>query len=290
MDSPLNHVFFPDSFSELFAVWNRFPAAVPYAGGTDQNIKKGRTGKSDNTANKQESSILNLPPAFICLDKIEELHIITRTEHYLEIGAMVKLNRLLQLGKTVPHILRKCLEKIAGVQLRNIATVGGNICTTSRLLDLPAPLTALDAQYEIRNAQTSRWVSSARFHSLSEATGLGNQEILSRIRLPLHQWDYSIYKKFFVEGINLNESLIFLARTQKNILSEIRIIYKGLTIIRNKECEAILNGKSLPLSRKTSDEFIEKWREFLSNRHEISEFSKNALKNSIEENVFNLSE
>jgi len=290
MDAPLNHVFFPDSFNELFAVWNRFPAAVPYAGGTDQNIKQGRNGRNQNIPDKQENSIYNLPPVFICLDKIEELHIITRTEHYLEIGAMVKLNTLLQLGKTVPHILRKCLEKIAGVQLRNIATVGGNICTTSRLLDLPAPLTALDAQYEIRDAQTSRWVSSARFHSLTEDTGLGNQEILSRIRLPLHQWDYSIYKKFFVEGLNLNESLIFLAKTQKNVLSEIRVIYKGLTIIRNKESETILNGKSLPLSRKTADEFTEKWREFLSDRHDISEFSKNALINSIEENVFNLLE
>jgi len=290
MDAPLNHVFFPDSFSELFAVWNRFPAAVPYAGGTNQSVKEGRNAKIPGMPNKQENIILNMPPVFICLDKIEELHIITRTEHYLEIGAMVKLNRLLQLGKTVPHILRKCLERIAGVQLRNIATVGGNICTTSRLLDLPAPLTALDAQYEIRSALTSRWVSSSRFHSVLEDTRIGKQEILCRIRLPLHQWDYSIYKKFFVEGLYFNESLIFLAKTQKNILSEIRVVYKGLTIIRNKDSESILNGKSLPLSRKTADEFVEKWREFLDNRQDISEFSKNALINSIEENVHNLSD
>jgi len=277
MDTPLNHVFFPVSFIELFAAWNRFPVAVPYAGGT-------------NLIGRQENNILNLPPAFICLDKIDELHSITRTEHYLEIGAMVKLNSLLRLGKIVPSILCRSLENIAGVQVRNIATIGGNICSTTRLHDLPAPLTALEAQYELRNAQTSRWVSAARFHSKAEDTALNNQEILTRIRLPLYHWDYSTYKKFNNEGLFSGEALVFLAKAQKNILSEIRVVYKGITIIRNKEGESILNGKYLPINKKTADEFIDNWKIFLSNYDEISEFSKNALLNSIEDNVNNLSE
>ena len=280
MDAPLNHVFFPASFNELFSTWDRFPVAILYAGGTNINLNRGKIViDSQNT--------FNLPPVFLCLDKIEELHSITRTEHYLEIGAMVKLNRLLRLGKIVPDVLCKSLEKIAGVQVRNIATIGGNICSKSRLMDLPAPLTALDAQYELRNVNTARWVSAARFHT---ETGIEKQEILSRIRLPLHQWNYSTYKKFYSERLFSGEVLIFLAKIQKNILSEIRVIYKGNAITRNKEAETILNGISLPLSRKTADEFIENWREFLKNKHEISEISKNAAINSIESNIFTISE
>jgi CO/xanthine dehydrogenase FAD-binding subunit len=277
MDAPHNQVFFPASFHELFTIWSRFPDAVPYAGGT-------------NIIRKQGQNILTLPPVILCLDKLEELHRITRTEHFLEIGSMVKLNRLIWLGKIVPEILCICLKNIAGVQLRNVATIGGNICSSSRLLDSPAPLTALDAQYELRSAYSSRWVAASRFHDAEEHNVLENQELLTRVRLPLHQWDYSVYKKFYCEDTNKSKALVFLAKTQKNILSDIRVVYKGDTILRNKNGESILAGKLLPLNRKTAVDFIENWKEFLAGNNEIDEFSKYELLNSIIININNLSE
>jgi len=290
METSLNHIFSPSSFTELFAIWNRFPSAVIYAGGTNMNLNQNLKDKIHILFDNPENNMKNFPPVLLCLDKIDELHSITRTEQYLDIGAMVKLNSLLRLGKTVPHVICKCLENIAGIQVRNIATIGGNICSSFSRLDLPAPLTALDAQYELRNSQSSRWVSAARFHSSAEKTGIGAQEILTRIRLPLHQWDYSVFKKFTGQSFFSGETVVFLAKTQKNVLSEIRIVYKANTIIRNKDGETILNGKYLPLHRKTADEFVQNWKEFLSHRQDETEFFKNALLNSIEENVYNLSE
>jgi CO/xanthine dehydrogenase FAD-binding subunit len=277
MDAVLNHVFFPFSFHDLFSAWNRFPQAVPYAGGTDIIRKQGK-------------NIINLPKAILCLDKLEELHTISRTEHYLEIGAMAKLNSLINLGKIVPQVLRTCVENLAGVQLRNIATVGGNICGKSHLYDLSAPLTALDAQYELRDAHNSRWVSAGRFHSGEVHSVLKNQELLTRVRLTLHPWDYSIYKKIYREDLFNSEALVFLARAQKNILTDIRVVYKTNIILRNKNSEDMLNGKILPINRKIITEFIENWKIFLENRDDVSNFSKNALLNNIEENIFILSE
>jgi len=277
MDAPLNQVIIPENFQELFSAWSRFPEAVCYAGGT---ILNGR----------QENNIISLPPAFICLDKIDELKNITRTEHYLEIGSMARLNRLINLGKAVPEVLSGCIKKIGGVQLRNIATIGGNICGANVYsTDIPAPLIALDAQYELKNAGSSRWVSASRFHSPSEDTTMEKQELLTRIRLPLHQWDYAVYKKFQIEGYLNNAAVVFLARTHKNILSEIRVVYKTRSIVRNKICEDILNGKLLPLSRKTADDFIENWKDFLNSKQEEREITKNTLINCIQENVYNLS-
>ena len=277
METLPNQIFYPASFHELFAAWNRFPHAVPYAGGSE-------------LIRKQGSNILSLPKVILCLDNIEELSRITRTEHHLEIGAMVKLNRLIRLGKAVPEILRTCTENIAGVQVRNIATAGGNLCSASHMYDLSAPLTALDAQYELRSAGNARWVSAARFHSTEEHSDLQNQELLTRIRLPLHQWDYSIYKKFYRNDLFNSEVLVFLAKAQKNILTDIRVVYKTDKILRNRNSEDILNGKILPLHRKTALDFIENWKTFLENKAYVSEFSKNALLNNIEENVFLLSE
>lgn len=277
MDALLNQIFFPASFHELFSAWTRFPEAVPYAGGCDLIRKQGK-------------NILNLPKVILCLDKLEDMHRITRTEHYLEIGAMVKLNSLIKLGKIVPEILHTCVENLAGVQVRNIATIGGNICSTVNLYDLSAPLTALDAQYELRNAHNTRWISAQRFYSTEEHSGLKNQELLTRIRLPLHQWDYSIYKKIRGNNLYNSEVFVFLARVQKNILTDIRVVYKSNTILRNKNSEDILNGKILPLHRKIAMDFIENWKTFLKDRDDVSEFSKNALLFDIKENVFILSE
>ena len=266
MDNPSSHVFFPVSYNELFTSWNSFPNAIVFAGGT------ALTGRQDKNIDPTQD--------FICLDKIDNLHQITRTEHFLEIGAMVKLNRLLNLGKIVPEVLVKCIESIAGVQVRNLATIGGNICSR-RLLDIPGVLSAFDAQYELRNVNNTRWVSAFRFHS---GNIFEKQEILTKIRLPLSNWDYSFYRKFLETDI----TLVFLAKVHKNILSDTRIFIKTDSIIRNKDGESILNGNYLPLTRRTTDEFVTHCKEFLAEMKNISDFSKNALLNTIELNIQNL--
>jgi len=277
MDVLLNRVFFPNSFNELFSIWDQNPSALPYAGGTVLLWKQSKT-------------IIELPPIIICLDNMQELQNITRTEHYLEIGSMVILNKIIRLGKIVPGIICDCLENIGGVQLRNVATIGGNICCTTRLLDIPAPLVALDAQYELRSAQGSRWVSASRFHSEENYNTLEKREILTRIRLPIHRWDYSTYKKFYSEDMYNHKTVTFLAKTQKNILSDIKVVCKGDTILRNKNAEGILIGSHLPLYRKIAADFVESWKEFLSGSGKIDEFSKYEIINSIEINVYNLTE
>jgi CO/xanthine dehydrogenase FAD-binding subunit len=277
MDVLLNRIFFPNSFNELFTAWNQNPSAQPYAGGTVLLWK-------------QRKTIIDLPPVIICLDKMEELQNITRTEHYLEIGSMVKLNKIVRMGKLVPQILCDCLENIGGVQLRNVATIGGNICSNTGLLDISAPLVALDAQYEFRGAQNTRWVSASRFHSEEDRGAPVKKEILTRIRLPLHQWDYSMYKKFFSEDMYNHKTITFLAKAQKNLLSDIKVICKGDTIIRNKGAEGILIGSHLPLHRKTAADFVENWKEFLSGNGELDEFLKYEIINCIEINVYNLTE
>ena len=275
MDVNYSQVYYPSSFNELFSVWDKNPNACLYAGGTE-------------IIWRQAKNIPDLPDVILSLDNIIELRHITRTERYLEIGAMVKLNSIIWLGKTVPQILCTCLENIAGVQVRNLATIGGNICCSSRLLDTSAPLVALDAQYELRKSSSTRWVAASWFHS--EQGTLKNGELLTRIRLPLDKWDYSFYKRFPYSDIYNTEVLVFLAKTRKNTLIDLNIVFKGESILRNKNSEGLLIGKSLPLSRKTAVDFVENWTEFLKERLEINDLLKNELICCIEYNIFNLSE
>jgi CO/xanthine dehydrogenase FAD-binding subunit len=272
----LNQIFFPLSYPELFTSWNRFPEAEPFAGGTGLLREQGR-------------KIFALPPIILSLDRIEELQRISRTERYLEIGAMAKLSQIAALGNLVPKALRRCLESIAGQQLRNMATIGGNICYPGRCLDSAAVFTALDGQYELRSAQSSRWVSAARFFSSTGQNALNPQELLTRIRVPLENWDYTSYRKFAGQA-NQSRTAVFLAKIQKNILMDIKVIYKTDLIWRDKNIESRLIGKGLPLNRRIAADFVEHWDAFLPGIDSIDALSKKEMINFIAMNVYNLSE
>jgi CO/xanthine dehydrogenase FAD-binding subunit len=283
MAEPFNRVYFPSNYAEIFTVWERHPSAVLYAGGTGLVREQGR-------------QTIALPPVLFSLDKFEELHKISRTERFLEIGAMVKLSRILDLGKIVPAVLLHCLRGIAGPPLRNIATIGGNICFPHRRLDSAAALCALDAQFELRTAQSVRWISAARFFAMPSQGSLNpkyalnkvSHEILTRIRVPFDIWDYSAYQKFDGEK-SQSRVAVFLAKTQKNILRDISIIYKTDIIWRDRNSESILIGKALPLSRRITADFIAHWGSVLK-REDIDEPSKAEMINFIRTNVYNLSE
>jgi len=271
-----NQIFFPLSYSELFASWNRSPEATPFAGGTGILREQGR-------------KIFALPAIILSLDRIEELQRVSRTERYLEIGAMAKLSQIVALGNLVPKVLRRCLESIAGQQLRNMATIGGNICFPGRCLDSAAVITALDGQYELRSAQSSRWVSAARFFSPGGENALNSQELLTRIRVPLENWDYTSYRKFAGHA-NQSRTAIFLVKIQKNILTDIKIIYKTALIWRDKNIETKLIGKELPLNRRIAGDFVEHWDAFLAGIESIDALSRKEMTNFIAMNVYNLTE
>ena len=253
MDAPHSQVFFPSTLQELFSAWARFPGAVPFAGGT---------GLTRN----QDRRFLSLPQNILSLERLAELRHITRTERYLEIGAMVKLNEIINLGKIVPESLSGTLRGIAGPYFRNLATIGGNICYAPRRMDAAAPMTALDARYELRSALQTRWISAARFSSLPGPPALKPQELLTRIRIPLDQWDYSLHHKF--EALHSDDAsdgaAVFIVRIQKNILTDIRVVFAGQIMLRDKNSEALLSGKQLPLDRRDAEAFTEQWDTYLS--------------------------
>jgi len=246
-----NQVFFPSGMQELFSAWNRFPDAVLFAGGTEH-------------VRSQARRALVLPGNIISLDKLEELRKVSRTERYLDIGATVKLNQILQLGRIVPEALIRAIEGIAGPELRSQATIGGNLCNISRRLDCSAPMIALDAQYELRTAQASRWILASRFLHIPGSPALAPQEILTRIRIPLEPWDFTWYRKLSMAGSNEpGGGIIFIIRNQKNILTDIRVIYSGNIILRDKDSETMLMEKHLPLDRKDAAAFVDRWRSYL---------------------------
>ncbi|MDR0643994.1 MAG: FAD binding domain-containing protein [Treponema sp.] len=271
MDVPLNQVFFPSTFQELFSIWEKFPDAAPFAGGTEIMRNQGRR-------------IPKLPRNILCLDKLDELRRITRTERYLEIGAMVPINDIIYLGKVVPEALARCLEGIAGPHVRNLATIGGNLCYKHRRLNAFAPMVALDALFELRSQSSARWISASRFSLLVDHWNA--HEIVSRIRVPLEQWDYSVYKEFnHQETEDSHGAAVLILRNEKNILTDLRVVFAGRTILRDKNLESLLIGRRLPLTKKDAVSFVSHWDTYLSNIDEMPSLLRSGILSFIKSGV-----
>jgi CO/xanthine dehydrogenase FAD-binding subunit len=159
-------------------------------------------------------------------------------------------------------------------------------------MDASAPMVALDARYELRTASSLRWISASRFSSLPGPLALNPQELLTRIRIPLEQWNYAVYRKLRDPQADdrLEGGGVFIARIQKNILTDLRVVFAGEAILRDKYSETSLLGKHLPLDRRDALQFVDLWKTYLSAIETIEPLLRAKLLNFIETAILGLTD
>jgi carbon-monoxide dehydrogenase medium subunit len=74
---------------------------------------------------------------------------------------------------------------LADPSVRNVGTIGGNLCHRSPENDLPAVAVALDATLRLLGPDGAREVSAADFFGTDTAAGPRNAEILTEVRFPV---------------------------------------------------------------------------------------------------------
>ncbi len=104
----------------------------------------------------------------------------------------------LRIGPTVTHrsieksqLIRKefsaltdAVDVLGSIQIRNVATIGGNICTAAPSADMAAPLLVLDAQMKLRSGKSERMIPMNQFFTGPGETVLSQGEILTEIVIP----------------------------------------------------------------------------------------------------------
>lgn len=131
----------PTSISEAIEdLINSPPPAVPIAGGTDLllDMRQGRHEPAQT---------------LIDLTKVQEMNLIEIRDGFLFIGACVSINRIisdLKVQKNAQALVEAC-DLIAGPQVRNTATLGGNVAHALPAADGTIAMVALDAEAEIAN-------------------------------------------------------------------------------------------------------------------------------------------
>lgn len=104
----------------------------------------------------------------------------------LKIGALATL-RAVELSNLVKEeypLLNEAVTRMANTQIRNMATVVGNICRASPSADTAPPLLALEASVEISGPDESRIVPLENFFTGPGETVLKSSEMVTEIIVP----------------------------------------------------------------------------------------------------------
>lgn len=173
----------PQTIEDALRLKNEIRDAVYIAGGTDVMVK----------IKKREIR----PSALISLRNIPDLSQI-EVNGGACIGAFATIAAITRHSR-LSHVFSVVVEaanRIGSVQIRNMATIGGNLCNCSPCADMALPLLVLEARIRLRGLETAREVPVEEFFKGPGESCLFGSEILTEILLdPLHEDVQTVFLK-----------------------------------------------------------------------------------------------
>ena len=228
----IQQFFKPQTIAEAVALKQKYKdKAVFMAGGTDVNCRDAAGGV------KKAIGIEQL-----------KLNKISRTDEALSIGAGVTIQELIDSPK-VPDQLTIAAGHFMNRNIRNIATIGGNIASNHTTSNLIPILIGLDAELKLAGPEPS---VSVYEYITREMSRLIESITISSINL---KKPYGLRK--FSQTAN-DISIITAAVTlniQNEIVSNVRAAAGGVSkhVIRLTELESKLEGNKLPARTEIED-------------------------------------
>jgi aerobic carbon-monoxide dehydrogenase medium subunit len=141
---------------------------------------------------------LAAPEYVIDIDPLAgELGYVRQHDHEVRIGAMTRHRDLLESALLARRlaIFTDAEKVIADPVVRNRGTIGGALCQADPSEDLSAVCVAVGAKMVIRSSTGERVITMREFHRGPYRTAVGPAEMLTEIRVPLHDGSGSAYEK-----------------------------------------------------------------------------------------------
>jgi xanthine dehydrogenase molybdopterin binding subunit/xanthine dehydrogenase small subunit len=234
--------FRPKSLPELFQLTSQQPDARLISGATELGLE----------ITKRNHRF----PALISLEAIPELKEITETESEWRIGAAATLTAIEEQIASEYPALGAMLRVFGSRQIRNRATMGGNLVTASPIGDCAPVLLSLDARLVLASSSSERVVPIDQFFLSYRRTALLQGEILKSILVPrfrsqpgltrICQW-YKVSKRREMDISTVAACFRVEVDEQGNV-REGRLAYGGVaaTPVRALATEAAILGKRWP--------------------------------------------
>jgi CO/xanthine dehydrogenase FAD-binding subunit len=244
--------FAPQSLVEALDLLNKFGGqAKVLAGGTDLVVRLKNSRVS--------------PAVLIDVKKIPELHRLEwQPGQKLYIGSAVPLSRVLDFPPLQSHfhLLFEACSMIGSLQLRNRATIGGNLCNGAPSADSAPTLLCLDARVHISHIGGDHMLPVDSFFRGPGQTLLGVNELVAGIEIPAGpERSYGCYlrhtprKDMDIAVVGVAVSVVFEADYRQ--FKEVRIALGAVAPIplRVPESEAMLTA--IPITAAVIQEAAE---------------------------------
>jgi carbon-monoxide dehydrogenase medium subunit len=199
------------------------------------------------------------PPVEALLDisNITELKQITLENDLVHIGSAVTFSQILKSDLLLSYapLLVDAVRTIAGPQIRNIATIGGNVVNASPAADTIPPLLVLDTVVSIaRPREMVRRISLDKFLLGNRKVDLQSDEIVTGIDFPLPHPSARYYFRKVQPRQSMAIAILSLAlllQVQDNRIADARIALGSVapTAVRVKSIEQGL--RNLPITSVT---------------------------------------
>jgi carbon-monoxide dehydrogenase medium subunit len=194
-----------------------------------------------------------VPPVVVSLKKVPGLRGIERRNGALWIGPLTTMAEIVRSDTVagIAPVLPAAAATVGSVQVRNLATVGGNICNAAPSADTAPPLLVLDAEVDILGPEGPRSIPVADLFTGPNQTSLGPGEILTGIRIPVREgWRAGYRKVEHREAMDLSVAGVAAAVLPASgggdppVWDQVRVALGAVapTPFRAKEVEEMLRG------------------------------------------------
>lgn len=181
---------------------------------------------------------------------VPELNVLKVKDDGLEIGAAVRLSELLSVLRRVSleraaHEVSSCnalieqLKWFAGTQIRNVASIGGNICTASPISDLNPLWMAAGAKFQIIDSKGNiRTVLADKFFLGYRKVDMSSDEILLSVHLPWTR-PFEFVKEFKqahrrdddIALVNAGMRVHLEKKNEEWLVSDASVVYGGVAAV-----------------------------------------------------------
>ncbi len=232
--------YHPASLKEALEIRAK-EAVTPYAGGTDLMIKPDEKAR------------------YLFLNNVSEMKKITEDAEYIRIGSACTF-AVIQESELAPAILKEAASQIAAPAIRNLGTVGGNICNGSPKADSALIFWATDSKLRLVSSRGERVIPISEFYLGRNKTSLQADELLAEILMPKTGLSHYYYKKVgarnalaisrvsFVGILDEEDGIIVNCLTAFGAVSEV--------VIRRPDLDAMLIGKTIEEAKASKEDYL----------------------------------
>ena len=209
--------FRPVTINQTLELKSMYPQALFVNGATDLALK---VTKNDEVL-----------PELIDLSAIEELKVYDTEGQQTEFGAGLSLEEVKNLCKDQFPALFQTLVVFGSLQIRNLATLGGNIGSASPIGDTLPTLMAYEAQVNLTSHEETRSLPLREFITGYRQTALKPNELITSVTLPQNhdahiRW-YKISKRKDLD-ISTVSGGFRLKLDPDGVVKDIKLYYGGV--------------------------------------------------------------